>query len=160
MKIITLPCYNITIRFGIDEGESDEARSARDLGVDADLHVEWPEANIKEGDVAWQDAYRNCLMGIEHLILEHARAGVDVRSPEYVQGLQAAVTLIQDLYKFGAECYGNQDQLPCELPSGVSVSCLDFVTAKDFVHKLMLQGRPFSFRYDEATKQFVVTPND
>ena len=44
-----------------------------------------------DGDSEGDDAYDHAIDGIESLLLAHAVAGVDVRSPQYVQGLEVAL---------------------------------------------------------------------
>ncbi len=159
MKIITLPCYNIIVRTGIDEGDSPEAKEARQNGVNADIHAEWPEAEIKEGDISWQDAYRNSLSGIEHLLLFHVNVGVNIADPVYVKGLVEAVEDLRTMYKLGAECYGEAID---ELPEEGEVRCGDYTTASNFASRLLLKELTFGHQFNPQTKEhmFRVSPQE
>jgi len=155
MKIITLPCFNIIVRLGIDEGDSPEAQQARENGVDADIHAEWPEAKVKEGDVCWQDAYRNALSGFEDLILHHARHDVQIKSDGYIEGLKDAVKQLQELYQLGSECYGGDE---AELPEEGYVFCEDYVTATNVAHSLLLKDQTFLYEHRNGQYVFFIHP--
>ena len=152
MNVIGLPCYDIAIRLGIDEGDSPEAQHAKEIGVDASITSEFGEANIRQGDVFWQDSYVQELHGLESLILQHARAGVDVADPKYIRGIQEAVQDIKALYRLGAECYGANGELLEDAP----LTCKDYTTARDVANKLMIEEKKFTFHFDADTGNYVI----
>ena len=81
-KIIKLPCYGIVVTLDGKAGH-----------ISDDLHEELhPEsADIGCGEYEAAVAYNNRIDGITSLILAHACAGVDVKSPAYIEAVETAV---------------------------------------------------------------------
>ena len=81
-RIICLPCFGITIRL-------DRKNTAKTPGagtIASDLKV--------PGTSAANRQYNAAIDGLESLILAHACVGVDVMSPDYVEGIETAVEAI------------------------------------------------------------------
>ena len=76
MKMITLPVFNILITLTEDG-----------LGgsITSDLKEEASDNN--EGG----ELYNAAIDGIESMILGHAISGIDIESPKYLEGIEAAV---------------------------------------------------------------------
>ena len=68
-QIIEMPCYGYTIRISPDRRQASFGR-----------YIDCPEG---EADTR--------LRAVEHLLVEHARIGVDVLDPAYVRGFEMAV---------------------------------------------------------------------
>ena len=72
-KEIKLPCFGIIVN--VDDGAG--AISSTDLKT---------EHNDEEDEL-----YNSAMDGIESIILAHACAGVDITTPEYIEGIETAV---------------------------------------------------------------------
>ena len=81
-KTIRLPCYGIAVTLA--RGNSDETPGGGSIA--SDLHAADRSAKDRH--------YNSAIDGLESLILAHACAGVDVESPAYVEGIEAAVEAI------------------------------------------------------------------
>jgi hypothetical protein len=80
-RTIRLPCYGITITL-VRENGADKPGS----GVIA--------SDLRAGQGAADRQYNAAIDGLEALILAHACAGVDVKSPAYIEGIETAVEAI------------------------------------------------------------------
>jgi hypothetical protein len=78
---IQLPCYGITVTLARKNGV-EEAGSGSIV------------SNLREPETAANRQYNAAIDGLEALILAHARAGVDVESPAYLEGIETAVDAI------------------------------------------------------------------
>jgi hypothetical protein len=81
-KTIKLPCFGIIVNLTGDGGGA----------ISSDLHEEQDE-NVEGGseeDTA-HEKYEGAIDGIEAMILGHAVAGVDIETPAYIEGIEAAV---------------------------------------------------------------------
>lgn len=81
-KTIELPVYGIRIRIS-KNGEG---------AIGSDL----PTSDDEYGEDSESSALHAAYSGIEALVLAHACAGVDVESPEYLEGLETAVDAISN----------------------------------------------------------------
>jgi len=80
MKTIKLPCYEIVIKIG------------RSREIESNLHysvTDEIEDRFEDGDEF--NLYEAAVGALETLILAHAYAGVNVKSPAYVKGIKSAV---------------------------------------------------------------------
>ncbi len=93
MKTIKLPCYGNVIVVQIEEGDDNEVPGGT---IQSDLHEDFPPKIGPD----WGDAqdevdsiadYNHAMDGIEALVLGHACSGIDVTSPEYIEGIETAV---------------------------------------------------------------------
>lgn len=75
MKKIKLPCYGIVVSV-----------NGKNSSITSDLHDEPTGEHEEEYDAA--------IDAIESMILAHASAGVDIESPAYVEGIEAAVEAV------------------------------------------------------------------
>ena len=73
MKEIKLPCYGIIVNVENGSGSI----------TSTDLQTEHQDEE--------DELYNAAMDGIESLILAHACAGVDITTPEYVEGIKTAV---------------------------------------------------------------------
>jgi hypothetical protein len=76
MRVIKLPCFGIKVTLAQKGG-----------AITSDLHEELDEAEITPES----ENYEAAIDGIESMILAHACAGVDIESPAYVEGIEAAI---------------------------------------------------------------------
>jgi hypothetical protein len=76
MRVIELPCFNIRVTVAQNGG-----------AITSDLHEELEKAE----PTPESEQYEAAIDGIESMILAHACAGVDIESPAYIQGIEAAV---------------------------------------------------------------------
>jgi len=85
---IKLPCYGITVFLTGDGGGS----ITSELHENSEGSFNDPN-NLQESEDERKDieAYNNAINGIESMILGHACAGLDITSPEYVEGIESAV---------------------------------------------------------------------
>jgi hypothetical protein len=89
---IKLPCYGIIVNLTGDGGGA----------ISSDLNESKPERPSQEDEVleAWEeeckqiDEYNAAVDGIESLILAHACAGIDIETPEYIEGIETAAQAI------------------------------------------------------------------
>ena len=82
IRTIRLPCFGVTIR--LDRNNTVQTSGAGTIA--SDLKV--------SGNTAVDREYSAAIDGLESLILAHACAGVDVKSPAYVEGIETAVEAI------------------------------------------------------------------
>jgi len=75
MKEFNLPCFGITIMVENGSGSI----------TSTDLKTQY---NDKEDEL-----YNAAMDGIESMILAHACAGIDINTPEYIEGIETAVEL-------------------------------------------------------------------
>jgi len=81
MAILEVECFGITIKY--DEGNRGNASITSDFkGPDA------PDGND----------YNAAVDGIEHLILAHFGAGIDITSPQYLEGIKTAFESIVNIF--------------------------------------------------------------
>ena len=80
---IRLPCYGITIR--LDRAPSAERPASGTITSD-----------LKQDTAADDATYIAAIDGLESLILAHACAGIDVTSPDYIEGIETAVEAISN----------------------------------------------------------------
>lgn len=73
-KEIKLPCFGIVVNLTGDGG-----------GAISSTHLK-TEHNDPEDEL-----YNAAMDGIESMILGHAIAGIDIESPAYIEGIEAAV---------------------------------------------------------------------
>lgn len=73
MKEIKLPCFGIVVN--VENGSG--SITSTDLKT---------EHNDKEDEL-----YNASIDGIESMILAHACAGIDINTPEYIEGIETAV---------------------------------------------------------------------
>ena len=73
MKEFNLPCFGITVKVENDCGSI----------TSTDLKT---EHNDEEDEL-----YNAAMDGIESMILAHACAGIDINTPEYIEGIETAV---------------------------------------------------------------------
>lgn len=76
MRVIKLPCYNIIVNI---DGNSGVIFSL--------LH----ESEVIDGK---GDKYEAAIDALESLILAHAVAGINIKSPAYIEGIETAVDAI------------------------------------------------------------------
>jgi hypothetical protein len=81
MSTISLPCFGINIT--LTRGNT--ASRPGSGFIASDLHAT---------DTAANRQYNAAIDALESLILAHACAGVDVRSPAYIEGIETAVEAI------------------------------------------------------------------
>ena len=82
MRTFCLPCFGITVRL-------DRKNTAKTSGagmITSDLKG--------PGKSAGDRFFNAAIDGLESLILAHACAGVDVKSPAYIEGIETAVDAI------------------------------------------------------------------
>jgi hypothetical protein len=96
-EVIKFPVYGIEVTLGRDAGGKLNGGS-----ITSELHEEVPEepeGGLNAGDdyefkyEEWMAAekYDAAMHAIESLILAHTVAGVDVLSPDYLEGIETAV---------------------------------------------------------------------
>ena len=73
MKEFNLPCFGITVK--VENGSG--SITSTDLKT---------KHNDEEDEL-----YNAAIDGIESMILAHACAGIDINSPEYIEGIKTAV---------------------------------------------------------------------
>lgn len=82
MKTVRLPCYGIVVKLG-----SRDRTSFRVRYKGGNL-----TSNLKEhGDGPDVELFNNAIEMLHSLVLAHACAGIDVKSPAYVEGVETAV---------------------------------------------------------------------
>lgn len=82
MKTVRLPCYGIVVRLGSRDRTTIKVRY---MGGSL-------TSNLKEhGDGPDVELFNNAIEMLHSLVLAHACAGIDVKSPEYVDGVKTAV---------------------------------------------------------------------
>ena len=77
VTVIKLPCFGITIN-----------QQGKACAISSDLH----------NDASDDDFYNAAIDGVESLILAHHFAGIDVTTPEYVEGVESAVLAISNIF--------------------------------------------------------------
>lgn len=82
VREIRLPCFGITIRLA----RKDDRDKPGCGTINSDLKQPGRDDN--------GSLFNAAIDGLESLILSHARAGADVESPEYVEGIETAVEAI------------------------------------------------------------------
>jgi hypothetical protein len=86
-EVIITGCYGITVDLTGDGGGS----------ITSDLHEEANLEKFKEDteelacEINACNVYNAAMDGIEALILSHAQAGIDITTPEYLEGIESAV---------------------------------------------------------------------
>ena len=82
--VINLPCFDIVVILSGPQG-------ARTGTIKSDLTSEWSGSG-PGGE------YDYAIEGIESLILAHACAGVNIADPAYVEGIEAAVQAVGNIF--------------------------------------------------------------
>jgi hypothetical protein len=77
-KSINLPIYNICVCVDSE-------------GIDSIT------SNLKTTKVGCED-YNTAIEGVESLVLSHACTGLDITTPKYLEGIEAAVDGIREIY--------------------------------------------------------------
>jgi len=80
---IKLPCFGIVVKVEDDNSGS----ICSDLTID-DGELDWDVDEVEHGNRRY---YNAAVDGIESTILAHARAGIDISSPAYIEGVETAV---------------------------------------------------------------------
>ena len=83
-KTIELPCFGIVVE--IEDGGGT---------ISSDLKVEVTDYNECDYGSA-QEEYNTAMDAIESVILAHACAGIDIKSPAYIEGIEVAVQSCAD----------------------------------------------------------------
>lgn len=88
-KILKMESFNIELELVSEDPEHEGAWLSgsivkSDLGKDADRHVQEDAAYVAAVDA------------IESMVLAHAIAGIDINTPEYLEGLEVAVMAVTD----------------------------------------------------------------
>lgn len=84
-KTIQLPCYGITIRLERDPASGDPGSGT--ITSDFTAAIDAPAS-----------PFHNAIAGLEAIILAHACVGIDVASPAYIEGIEAAADAIANQY--------------------------------------------------------------
>ena len=80
MKTIDLPVFGITVTITEDGGGA---------SLSSDLKDNSGAVTLEESEQI--ESYNSAMDGIESMILAHACAGIDIESPEYLEGIETAV---------------------------------------------------------------------
>ena len=80
-RTIRLPCYGITVTLVRENGDDKPGGGA----IASDLRAAGGARNQQ---------YNAAIDGLESLVIAHACSGVDVESPAYIEGIEAAVEAI------------------------------------------------------------------
>jgi len=89
MKIIELPCYGIKVTLDDTMIGFGKIESGLSTWESMDPEPMDTDSMDKPGD-----SYNGAIDAIESLILAHAVAGVDIKSPAYIEGIETVVDAI------------------------------------------------------------------
>jgi len=89
MKTIKLPIHNIVVELDSKSGNifSDLKEECPGCGKE-DCYICYTESNE---DRATRKLFNTAMDAIKSIILSHAVAGIDIESPTYLEGLEAAI---------------------------------------------------------------------
>jgi len=88
---IELPCYGIVVEIENGAGSiTDDLHEVIRYDPDS-LMLNGSDEWDGPEDIAWKESHNSMIDGITSLILAHACAGINVKSPAYIEGIETAV---------------------------------------------------------------------